>query len=265
MWSQLAICHQSNPEPQLVHASWKTCLRRIDFLSPGPIRSTETHRGLAAQRFLVEVCAGLHSPLIGETEVFGQFREFRAQYQWQSDWNTLLDAVEEDARKVRREILTSLGSQNYGSLIRRFLLAGDHVVLVGAGHLAQEIYPWLEQQQVHCLVRNLARANFFGAISTTDPQSLPAEAKWIIAAPISNEDLIKCWKHPAMVLDLRAEFQLEKAPNYYSLTDLYEQISHNREHAEAKKSLAIQRIQELARARQLAVVHRPFGWEDAFA
>src|SRR5207253_8864098 len=71
---------------------WRTCLRRILFLNQVDNRSLiaavesdqlspatlEIYRGFDAYRFLLEVICGLNSPLIGETAVMGQFREFCA-------------------------------------------------------------------------------------------------------------------------------------------------------------------------------------------
>ncbi|HXM50499.1 MAG TPA: hypothetical protein VN956_21845, partial [Pyrinomonadaceae bacterium] len=71
---------------------WQTCLRRILFLNRfenGALieaaendalfsGSVEVYRGREAFGFLLEVICGLNSPLLGETAVMGQFREFCA-------------------------------------------------------------------------------------------------------------------------------------------------------------------------------------------
>ena len=59
---------------------WATCLRQIYFsdlhedLNFKPQAGDEIYMGLEAETFLAEVLCGLKSPLIGETEVFGQFK-----------------------------------------------------------------------------------------------------------------------------------------------------------------------------------------------
>ena len=69
---------------------WQTCLRRILFLNASDhaelIRSleageivrpvVEVFRGQQAYEFLLEVICGLNSPIVGETAVMGQFKEF---------------------------------------------------------------------------------------------------------------------------------------------------------------------------------------------
>ena len=72
---------------------WQTCLRRILFLNSSDNRAVieaaevgkatpptvEVFRGEEAYRFLLEVICGLNSPIVGETAVMGQFKEFSLQ------------------------------------------------------------------------------------------------------------------------------------------------------------------------------------------
>jgi glutamyl-tRNA reductase len=69
---------------------WQTCLRRILFLNARDnhdiLEAIETEgllppivevfRGEQAYGFLLEVICGLNSPIVGETAVMGQFKEF---------------------------------------------------------------------------------------------------------------------------------------------------------------------------------------------
>ncbi|MGH9904348.1 MAG: hypothetical protein ACRD8U_02050, partial [Pyrinomonadaceae bacterium] len=56
---------------------WETCLRRIVFVPPDQVAaisvirgtSSDIYHGEDAYRFLLEAICGLHSPLVGETEV----------------------------------------------------------------------------------------------------------------------------------------------------------------------------------------------------
>src|SRR5215216_7146041 len=67
----------------LTNLQWQTCLRRIVFLHRNEPRTfadkpgTQTYFGRDAYQFLLEVICGLHSPLVGENAVMGQFRKFR--------------------------------------------------------------------------------------------------------------------------------------------------------------------------------------------
>lgn len=270
MWQSLTLYHLASPSPVLSGALvWRTCLRQILFVPPGEEPEVETQKlqGHEAYKFLTEICAGLHSPLIGETEVFGQFREFRKKSNFPTAWNSLLDAVEEDARKIRREFLTSLGPQNYGSLVRKHL-DSNAIVLVGSGHLAKELLPWLSEHKVICYVRNKEKAQYNLPLETQiteNPQDLPENAIWILAAPAENEKIIPLVKSAAKILDLRGEMQLPNCENYKSLSQLYAALSSSREGAESQKQLAMTRISSLYEQRLMSVLHRPYGWEDAFA
>jgi glutamyl-tRNA reductase len=226
---------------------------------------------------LVEICSGLHSPLFGETEIFGQFRAFRvAQGAWDSRWNELLDAVEEDVRKVRRTHLVDIGSQSYGSLARRHLPDGEPVVIVGGGHLAQELLPWLGGRDVKVAVRDPAKVKFAVSISLGELKTRNVDgAHWLIAAPVTNEQLSDWWeKNPARtVLDFRGETSFEAAPEngrapfarYYALRALFGELECVRELHTRKRDEALAYVATLSQRRGLTAVHRPYGWEDAFA
>src|SRR6185437_11106148 len=60
---------------------WETCVRRLAFgtdafaIEPSE-RGDEIYLGDHAFRFLLEIVCGLHSPVRGETEVHGQFRQY---------------------------------------------------------------------------------------------------------------------------------------------------------------------------------------------
>jgi glutamyl-tRNA reductase len=277
MWQNLSLVH-GKPETLFPASAlvWRTCLRQVQFLLPGsvygqPIAGGEMYSGTQAHRFLVEVCAGLHSPLLGETEIFGQFKSFRDQSIWHSAWDSLLDAVEEDVKKIRRNFLTNLGSQSYGSLTRKRLPEGTPVVVVGAGRLAQDILPWLDKHEVTVLARNPAKVlGWKGKVASfEDVSSLPASASWIVAAPISNDALQILWlaAKPGTVLDFRGESRIESCPGseYFDLTTLFSELELIRTSLAARREQAMKAVENLSATRESVVVHRPYGWEDAFA
>lgn len=277
MWQELSLIH-GKPETLFPTSAlvWRTCLRQVQFLNPGstygqPIAGGELYKGTQAHRFLVEVCAGLHSPLLGETEIFGQFKAFRDQSVWHSAWNSLLDAVEEDVKKIRRNFLVNLGSQSYGSLTRKHLPEGSPVVLVGSGRLAQDILPWLDKKEVTVLARTPAKViGWKGKVASYEEiESLPQNASWIIAAPISNQALEMIWTaaKPGTVLDFRGEARVENCPGeaYFDLTTLFAELELIRATLATKREQALQAVRQLSSARDTVVIHRPYGWEDAFA
>lgn len=295
MWQELTIVHNPREAEKGAGRSaektaaapahavlWQTCLRELFFLAPGDFEHGpgDTFRGLDAHRFLVEICSGLHSPLFGETEVFGQFRAFRAENVWDSRWESLLDAVEEDVRKVRRMHLVDIGSQSYGSLARRHLPEGEPVVVVGGGRLAIDLLPWLGERPLKVAVRNPAKITFadavsleaLGAVSELSAEGeAPKKAHWLIAAPVSNEQLSLWWeKNPARtVLDFRGEASFAGAPvgseKYFALRSLYAELESVKELHARKREEALAFAATLSLRRAQAVVHRPYGWEDAFA
>ena len=83
---------------------WQTCLRRILFLNANDNRAlieaaedqlvpptVEIFRAQEAYRFLLEVICGLNSPIVGETAVMGQFKEFLLQAKFpKTPWGTFL-------------------------------------------------------------------------------------------------------------------------------------------------------------------------------
>lgn len=287
MWQDLALLHRDSHAgaPPLTGqgALWRTCLRELLFLEPGTLVSvgegTHLRSGYEAHRALVEICSGLHSPLFGETEVFGQFKAFRAAAALAPQWLTLLDAVEEDVKKLRRRFLTELGSQSYGSLARRHLPASSRVVLVGSGHLAQELAPWLEGQKVTVAARSPEKALGWlpknGSVASLSELAgtLPEleGAHWVIAAPLSNGELEKIWEvnRPGLVLDFRGDQRFDSTPayalGYLGLRALYRELEAVKQLHERRRAEALAYATELSDRHANAVVHRPFGWEDAFA
>src|SRR5215831_12199098 len=117
---------------------WQTFLRRILFLNSNDNRATieafesgelglptiEIFRGREAYRFLLEVVCGLNSPIVGETAVMGQFKEFSQHAKFPTtSWGAFLRRITSnlmmDAKRIRHDHLQGIGSQSYGSLVRQ--------------------------------------------------------------------------------------------------------------------------------------------------
>src|SRR5262245_7062896 len=116
---------------------WQTCLRRILFLNANEHRAlieaaedencsptVEVYRGQEAYRFLLEFLCGVNSPIVGETAVMGQFKEFLLHAKFsRTPWGSFLRDLSSnlmiDAKRIRHEHLQHLGSQSYGSLVRQ--------------------------------------------------------------------------------------------------------------------------------------------------
>jgi glutamyl-tRNA reductase len=276
--------------------SWRTCLRSIWIgVSPGGISDidlaslsgpVETYSGEAAYSFLLEVVCGLHSPLAGETEVMGQFRELAIWLKERKDLGALGEifrSVLTDAKSVRRTHLTNLGSQSYGSLTRKVLKNSEMIHVLGSGQLAEEILPWLKSfRSVEVFCRNAEKRTelsrkFPGAQFA--PLEIPgtktdAEGRTalIIAAPMPAAEIAD-WitRHGhrfEMLVDLRGEAETDPLLDFFAepetvrLGDFFTSMEANLETIRARVVSARKNIGELSRTRGNHQEIRPFGWED---
>lgn len=275
---------------------FNTCMRKIAVGDLNHIAGAQKHlqsgdelyRGDDAYRFLLQVICGLHSPLVGETEVLGQFKNAVSRVSlpstpWGGQMNRLFQALFEDAKRVRQSHLEELGSQSYGSLLRRLLREFKKVHVLGAGHIVQEILPWLckDRTDVHIHCRNVAkaRAELGGRPripmpslrfhATDERRALASAEAVVVAAPVSAAWLSDWF--PArlrFVADLRGDSShdpISGVPSVLALADLVSSISNNVDLLEARKKAALAAIDDAVRGRSRHVEHRPFGWEDLCA
>jgi glutamyl-tRNA reductase len=280
---------------------WRTCLRRILFLNQTEnaaliataesdevlASAIEIHRGEESYRFLLEVICGLNSPLVGETAVLGQFREFVAHANlpntsWGNFLRQLIANLLVDAKRIRHEHLQGLGSQSYGSLVRQHLRGVPSVALLGGGQLAREILPWLiGKTQVRLFYRNLPHAQ---ALLVDYPeiqldQFLPADAGWkqdetalIIAAPLKAVE-VERWirtqsPHFSLCLDLRGDAETDPVSLPFpsiKLSELFDALRTERQRLAGRIEAARGEIKLLAQRQARQAQFRPFGWEDLCA
>jgi hypothetical protein len=140
-----------------------TCQRRLWIYSAhgqDPLaEQVDILRGEKAYLFLLRVATGLESEIRGETDIFGQLKEAWRWYET-SDEAYHFDALSpwmqrlfEDTKDVRAQHLQNVGGSSYGSLIR-ILLKRYHsapqepLLIVGAGHIARAICPWLAEHEL---------------------------------------------------------------------------------------------------------------------
>jgi glutamyl-tRNA reductase len=235
---------------------WQTCLRRIVFLHRAELTllpaglNFEAYCGRDVYQFLLEVICGLHSPLLGENAVMGQFRKFRTSAQlpntvWGRFLRTLTTDLLVDARLVRHHHLQGFGSQSYGSLIRRYLKGRSSVAVLGAGNLAREILPWLTDVRV--FYRNV---HHLGDLQDKHPhlqleQFSMADAGWhgngsslVIAAPLDAAEIYKWLALQnvtfSTILDLRGNADADPIPSQtvISLSELLTSLQDERKRIE---------------------------------
>jgi len=282
---------------------WRTCLRRVLFLNEKEnaalIRAAESdsvlessleiYRAEDAYRFLLEVICGLNSPLVGETAVLGQFREFVAQAKlpntsWGNFLKQLISNLLVDAKRIRHEHLQGLGSQTYGSMVRQHVKGLPVVALLGGGQLAKEILPWLiGKTSVRTFYRNESRAQ---ALLSEYPeiqldQFVPVDAGWdqvatglVIAAPLKavavEQWLRKQSSTFSLCLDLRGDAETDPVSlplplPVIKLSELFDAMRTERERLSGRVEAARAEIKLMSQRQVQQAQFRPFGWEDLCA
>ncbi len=278
---------QSIPEGAL---HWKTCLRQFVFLPEQQILKSEWAdeldfssddlllQGEAALQELIEVLCGLHSPIVGETEVFGQFKIFIEQSKIQAKW---LQFILAEVKKVRSQHMIGLGAHSYGSLLRKNLKSSDSISMIGSGHLSLEILPWLAQKKsLHIACRQpqkmLEMQKKYSHLQVTEIQTA---LNWldslIIAAPISDQQIVHILKTNLVheVYDLRGEENslVEIINDFFPnikivpLKGLFAELEQCRTSYHEK----MQQIKSLIQLRSIEYFQRtelrPLGWDDLCA
>jgi len=300
MLDELVVLHEpASGETALPTAlnslRWETCLRRIVLLNQVEYRAllgagradSETYRGKDAYRFLLEVVCGLRSPLIGETEVLGQFRNFCAKAKFPpTPWGWFLSQLTadllEDAKQVRHRRLQGLGSQSYGSLVRQHLKSVPVTAILGSGQLAREILTWVNgKTEVRLFCRNRSHGETllkdFPQIHIR--QLTDSTNGWndqntalVIAAPLSSKGIEK-WiglqnVNFTKALDLRGNAESDPWPAAFpliKLPELFAALAADRQKMTPRIAAAHEEIDALTRRRTQQAQFRPFGWEDLCA
>lgn len=273
----ILVHRKQNGNPLVLNVpTWTTCLRQIAFLKNWELedsknsleKTDEVFEGYQALQFLIQVVCGLQSTLIGETEVHGQFKKFISDH---TELKNLGEAVLVVAKKIRTDHLSDLGSQSYGSYIRKKIANGNSVSLIGAGMLVQEILPWLKKiERVDLHVRNLDKASelkkLFPFIQIKSLEDKIVSPYVVVAAHIENslvKDLIPT--NLKSVFDLRGgqvlELQNQKL-SYESLPVIMEQIQRTQVILRSKLLAAEKDITLASDVILKKLWLRPGGWED---
>ena len=299
MLSELIVIHRRRGKGQPgarmgVGLEWETCLRRVAFLHRGERAwsasgEEEGYAGVEAYQFVLEVICGLHSPLVGETEVMGQFREFsgRAAYPgtaWGRFLRQFMADVLKDARRVRSGYLRGMGSQTYGSLARRYLRPLPEIVVLGAGQLAREMMPWLAGGARVTVVNRsrrgaeaLREAHPGIEIAGLGEESAcaSAEAGLVIAAPLQAREILE-WAGRqrarfVRTLDLRGDSAADPVAlsgEGLNLDEFFRLFDEERRRVRRAAGEALAEIRRLAMERRQSAPStqcRPHGWEDLCA
>lgn len=288
--AQLLVLHRPTPGPwswgpyHPEWAIWGTCLRQVavgltNFNQPALENQDQVFTDLEAYRLLLEIVCGLHSPILGETEVFGQFKRFVDELnQSDKEAKALMPALRQvvsDAKLIRHQFLTGLGSQSYGSLVRREIPAKTPVHILGGGQLAQKILPWLSKKtgDVTLHVRSMERAPLNDSVHVQAMSDItPLTGVLVVAAPVSAREL-EVWldQRPVdliKIIDLRGEGTFDpltpRAP-VLDLPQVLQRLSHQRSEQTAVVDEAREEILKCAQTFASAIKVRPLGWDDICA
>lgn len=266
---------------------WKTCLRDIYFGFKAENSEDiiiengfEYYEGADAYKFLLEVVCGLRSPMVGETEVFGQFKNYVDSVTVNctdgSAVKKILIDIRNASKKVRSEHLINLGAQSYGSLLRKKINFADHIHIIGAGQFVEDIAPWISKRskEIYVHSRNINKAKAKEALSELKHRELGAHTietgTLIIAAPLTGEEIEKLIKdsHRLAIYDLRGNsgFDSFKTKSLVvSLKAFFKQIENNKSKIEKKVSQANLMIQSILENKLKEQKLNPFGWDDICA
>jgi glutamyl-tRNA reductase len=274
MLQEFSILHRRKPFvfEHTDARTWITCLRSLKF---GASHSMDLHdefySGADAYRFVLEVVCGLHSPIVGETEVLGQFKIFaQAWLKEDSRWTSLVQRVLADAKAIRSTYLNRLGHQSYGSWLRKNLKP-KHIHILGAGNLTQEVLPYLLKQatRVTLHVRDPKRVTFHCDVQNIRDRGFDHGAL-IVAAPMNAQD-IRTWlngKTPNQIFDLRDNSNtdpLQLKTEQHGLHDIFTQIEQTKTKLKPLIEQVKHKIYLCSQEANHQVLIRPQGWDDLCA
>jgi glutamyl-tRNA reductase len=254
-------------------AVWATCLRSLAFCSNLPAEAgDEVYTQDAAYRFLLEVACGLKSPIVGETEVFGQFKIFVQEWlKLEPRHAGLVQRILSDAKAIRSAYLMNMGVQSYGSWVRGQLIA-KRVHILGAGQLVNEIYPYLAKQEREVLLHMRDPTKVVAAPKCAISERGFDGGVLIVAAPMSAAE-IQNWlgdKVPSQFIDLRDTSNTDpvkfSAPvKTHLLRDIFSEIEKTKELLLPRLENVQREIRECSMRAATQSLIRPQGWEDLCA
>lgn len=276
---------QRAPQAANAASSWpifRTCRREIAFVDRNGAAPADAELliGEAAYVHLLQVICGLDSPMVGETEVMHQFRVFvdglAPEHQALQVLGRRLLA---DARTVRAQHLSGLGSRSYGSAVRRHVRGCDRVAIIGTGMLCQEVLPFVADDRrlvdvygrKETFASTLASVCYHRLDQAAAHDSIEGHTALVIAAPIGAALIARvARRYPglACVIDLRGETDAEAVPPVapiVSLADVFSEMQRAAQAADRRVAAAKVEIARCARAFATRAVLNPSGWHDLCA
>jgi glutamyl-tRNA reductase len=246
----------SSPHP------WSTCLREIHILEGDitPAVGGEVFRDWQAVRFLVEVVCGLHSPILGETEVFGQFRTWLESLPDSHPLcrdQALIPFILRVAKETRSKFLVGQGSKSYGKIVRRWVRPYKTCVLWGHGSLGRQIFPWIKEKTLAVMVRSPRVIDCKIPFQWQNP---PTADVHVIAAPIDSQWIHALQQQASLIIDLRENGIAGEG--VLNLEELFRTVQADGKSVPVTLQACREWIRVKTEAQSHLQTHRPFGWED---
>lgn len=260
---------------------WQTCVRQIAFVegAPAGAGSGRVWHDDEAYAYLLEVVCGLHSPMLGETEVLHQFKVFADRLgASQPMWRELSRAVIADARLIRARHLIGLGSRSYGSAVRRHVRGCRRVALIGTGMLARQILPFLDAtmqvvelwgRRDQCPIEGMSAV--YRSLEEIPPARIDDACAIVVAAPVPSSAIAGVasrYRDVTVIVDLRAEGRQDPPPPIapaITLDDVFAGVQSAAKAGEARLTAARADIRACARAFATRAKVNPSGWHDLCA
>lgn len=257
----------------------QTCLRSMYIITgmeyeelkqknPQNILEYSKYESFKALEYLVQVVSGLKSPVVGETEVFGQFKkQILPQLDHKKELQEPLQFAMNIAKFIRTKHLVGGGSQTYGSMVRRLLKGENNILFIGSGVLAESIYPWVKgSKNIIFSVRNPNKVKIKNekVLSLNEKFNCDFPINVVVCAPVSSDFLGEYLKDVNVnhVIDLREESK-EDPLNYSKLYDLQTVFKEIKETNQSQKDLVKTINSEIeTQISQKLVKFRPYGWDD---
>jgi|GEM_PF-1365707 len=284
----LNLCNSSSDESSSVDAfldkglELKTCLRRMIIVDEKDITalpvgtSVKVYRGYDALDYAIKVMSGLESPVLGETEIFGQFKKQvlpQLNEARNKKFNKPIQFIISMVKQIRSKHFVGQGAQTYGGLVRKILKSEDNVLFIGAGSFAESIYPWVKpHKNIFFSVRtpekygehDVFKDDVFFDINKSLPNQQPISL--IVCAPISAELIANHLKdtNVTTIIDLRDSSDSDplviKSAQIYTLGEVFKKISDNLD-----RKIEIKRNVELDikdRLNKKLEKSRPISWDE---
>lgn len=254
---------------------FETCMRKISIHPWGdPPAAKEAHElidGPQAYQFLLEVLAGLKSPVFGETEVFSQFKTFWEKAQKENEtaayFAPWVRHLIEDVKTLRSELFRDSTTLTWGGAVRKMLRPYPQAWLVGNGELALSVAASLKSSEITYWARR-DKTELPGKYHplSAEPLRQVVPRALVICAPLSD---LEMQRFSAMkgefftyVMDLR-ESGRERLPFVdFDLRDLEQLSTDNHHRSQDIQAIAQRRVLELTEKTWDCAWHRPFGWEE---